>query len=81
MILEIIDILCPRFITEWVALEEIEPRVYAPVCSLNGLDDDERADAVALFKSFTWLGWCVFWRCMSDVYTWEEFKLKTRIST
>jgi len=51
----IIDIVMPRFITEEVALIDTGDR-YEPVCSMVDVQDGERFDAVATFRSFNLFG-------------------------
>ena len=53
------SLITPRFINEWVMLEETED-AYKPVCSEVDIRPGETFDAMAKAKSFTWFGVCLF---------------------
>jgi len=65
----IIDLLIPRFITEDVALEEIDG-VLEIVCSMAAISEGEVFDGVVSIRSFTWLGLCVFPKQVGEVREW-----------
>lgn len=66
------EFLVPRFIEEWVMLEE-KPDSYHPVCSYLDIQEGETFDAMCKAKSITWFGFCFFPRFSNPVpFSLEE---------
>ena len=62
----------PRFIEEWVMLEERSDG-YHPVCSYLDIQEGETFDAMCKAKSITWFGICFFARFGAPVpFSLEE---------
>lgn len=55
--IEFLKLLIPRFQVDLVAMEEVGPDDYEPICVVDDLRDHDRPDIVARVKIFTWFNY------------------------
>jgi len=65
--LKFLDWLVPRFITEYVALKEINFGEYEIVCSMKDLGEYEHADAKVLVTTFNLFGFGLFPKLVGEI--------------
>lgn len=67
----LLDLLVPRFITEDVALEQLDDG-YHPVCCMDDVRPGERFDGIVAMRSFTWMGVAFAPRVIGEVRPWQS---------
>lgn len=71
MIKKFFDVIVPRFLTEYVALQEMEDG-YVIVCALHDVEEDENFDAIMKMQTFNFFGLGLFHKSIGDIIPWSE---------
>lgn len=69
-----LNIIVPRFITEYAACRILPNGQFEPICAVADLREDEVPDGVVLINMFNFFGIAVFPKVKGEVLTWEEYQ-------
>lgn len=77
-VLWLLDMLIPRFVTEWVVIEDT-PDGFFPVCAVNDLDEYEWHEGLLFcqMRSFAFLGMGFFSKQITEVVSRAEYERRT----
>lgn len=71
-LIDFFDMYWPRFVIEWVAMEERDG-VFYPVLPMSMLNANEIPDGVMKIQSFNLFSFAIFPRPMGDMITYNEY--------